>query len=784
MHLVGAQAPRQRMAVVPGHQARGDVGGKEVAHPKVQGKDAGVARVGVAVAQGWPARRCRFSVIGRGPRSFSPSASAGRQAAPAPRQHNPRMLHPAPADRAAGPLARGQPSQGLRVLSVIPPMTQLNTPYPSTAYLTGFLRGQGVDARQCDLALALVLELLSRRGLQAVHDALQADAAAAGATSRPNPSPRVAAFLARFAAYRDGIDRVVAFLQGRDATLAHRIAGGGFLPEGERFRTLDAYAEGVAAGDDDPLAWAFGALGTHDRARHLATLYLNDLADVIRDGIDPRFEFVRYGEKLAASQASFEPLAQALAAPPTLVDRLLQQLAGQALAEHAPDVLLLSVPFPGAVYGALRIAQAARAARPDVRIVLGGGFVNTELRELAEPRLFDFVDFVTLDAGERPLLALLEHLQGRRSAARLVRTFTRVDGAVRYTHLAEPDVPFEQVGTPTWDGLPLERYLSLVDLLNPMHRLWSDGRWNKLTIAHGCYWKKCSFCDVGLDYIGRYETASAELLVDRIEAIVAETGQTGFHFVDEAAPPKALKALAEELLRRGTPISWWGNVRFEKSFTPELAELLARSGCIAITGGLEVASDRLLALMQKGVTVDQVARVTRAFADAGVLVHAYLMYGFPTQTEHDTVDALELVRQMFAQGCLHSGFWHRFVCTVHSPVGRNPAAYGIALHPLPEAPEGRTFARNDVGFSDPTGVDHDALGRGLKKAIYNFMHGLGLDDDVRRWWDFPVPKPRVARRRIEQALARVNIRAPGDSPQTAATAVPAAMEAVTSHRAR
>lgn len=635
-----------------------------------------------------------------------------------------------------------QAAAGLRVLAVIPPMTQLNTPYPSTAYLTGFLRSRGIDARQCDLALALVLALLSRPGLQALRDELHLAPAAAR-------TPRVTAFLDRFEAYEGSIEGVVAFLQGRDPTLAHRICTGGFLPEGERFRALDAYAASVAAGDDDPLAWAFGRLGTTDRARHLATLYLNDIADVVKDGIDPRFEFVRYAEKLAASQPTFDPLADALAAPSTLLDRWLQQLARQALAEHEPDVLLLSVPFPGAVYGALRIAQAARAARPGVRIALGGGYVNTELRELAEPRLFDFVDAVTLDAGERPLLALLEHWAGRRSSTRLVRTFTRVDGAVRYATWQEPDVPFEDVGTPTWDGLPLERYLSLLDLLNPMHRLWSDGRWNKLTVAHGCYWKKCSFCDVELDYIGRYETAGAQVLADRIETIVAETGQTGFHFVDEAAPPKALKALAEELLRRGTRISWWGNVRFERTFTPALAARLAQSGCIAITGGLEVASDRLLALMNKGVTVDQVARVTKAFADHGVLVHAYLMYGFPTQTVQDTVDALELVRQLFAAGCIHSGFWHRFVCTVHSPVGKHPQDYGITLHPLPPGP----FAKNDVGFTDPTGTDHDALGAGLKKAIYNYMHGLGLEEDVRVWWDFPTPKARVARRRIERALA-------------------------------
>jgi radical SAM superfamily enzyme YgiQ (UPF0313 family) len=632
----------------------------------------------------------------------------------------------------------------LRVLAVIPPMTQLNTPYPSTAYLTGFLRSRGVDAHQVDLALALVLELFTPAGLQAVRECI-------AALPPARRTPRLVAFDATFERYAATIGPAIRFLQGGDSTLAHRIAGRAFLPEGERFASLDVYVDPDDPDGGDPLAWAFGTLGTQDRARHLATLYLNDLADVLRDAVDPRFEFVRYAESLAASQPSFEPLAQALAAPPTLVDRTLQRLALAAVDRHRPDVVLLSVPFPGAVYGAFRIAQALKAAHPALRIALGGGFVNTELRELAEARVFDHVDAVTLDAGERPLLALLEHWAGKRSAARLVRTFVRDSGgAVRYIDIGEADIPFDDVGTPTWDGLPLGSYLSLLDMLNPMHRLWSDGRWNKLTVAHGCYWKKCSFCDVSLDYISRYDAASAETLVDRIEAIVQETGQTGFHFVDEAAPPKSLKALAAELQRRRVEISWWGNIRFEKSFTPALCRQLADSGCIAISGGLEVASDRLLALMKKGVSVEQVARVTRGFSDAGILVHAYLMYGFPTQTVQDTVDALEYVRQLFEAGCIQSGFFHRFACTVHSPVGRDPAAYGVTLQPLPP---GR-FAKNDIGFTDPTGTDHDALGVGLKKAVYNYMHGIGLEQDVRQWFDVRVPKPTVPRGRIARALAR------------------------------
>jgi len=638
----------------------------------------------------------------------------------------------------------------MRVLLITPPMTQLNTPYPATAYLMGCLRKHApeVEVAQADLSLQLFLRLYSRAGLEAMRAEL-------GTTG----SASVAHFLSRADDYLQLVEPVVRFLQGGDPSLALRIVGRGFLPEGPRFASL-------AGGDgDDRLGWAFGELGITDRARHLASLFVDDLADVVRDGIDPRFELARYGEKLAGSAATFDALAEALEAPPTLVDRMLDELAGDCVRAHAPDLVGLTLPFPGNVYGALRIARVVKARHPAARVAMGGGYVNTELRELTDSRVFDACDFITLDDGERPLLALLEHL--RDPARPLLRTYVRDGERVALaTTDALADLHHRDTGTPTYDGLPLQRYVSLFEMLNPMHRLWADGRWNKLTVARGCYWKKCTFCDVSLDYIARYEVASADVTVDRIEALVRETGETGFHFVDEAAPPAALRALAERLIARKVVITWWGNIRFEKSFTPELCDLLARSGCVAVSGGLEVASDRLLALMQKGVTVEQVARVARAFSDAGVMVHAYLMYGFPTETEQETIDALERVRQLFAEGCIQSAFWHRFAATAHSPIGRQPDLFGIRLRP---AATPATFARNELPFDDPTGCDHERLGAGLRKALYNYMHGVGLEDDVRRWFDPPaaaaprrprgarpaaVPAPRVPRNLIRRALAR------------------------------
>jgi len=610
-------------------------------------------------------------------------------------------------------------------------MTQLNTPYPATAYLCGFLRQHaarlGLEVAQADAAIELFLRVFSRAGLQRIYDEL---AARAGETDEDMP-PSIAHFLEHGPAYIATVDAVVRFLQGRDPSFALRVIGRDLLPEGPRFAAIE---QGPGASDVDPLAWAFGAMGTGDRAKHLASLYIDDLADAIRDGIEPDFELARYGERLAASTPTFDPLREALEdEAPSIIAEMLDQLARELVATHRPDVVGLTAPFPGNVLGAFRIARAIKAAAPATTTALGGGWVNTELRELADPRVFDYFDFVTLDDGEAPMLALLAHV--RDPARPLLRTFVRRGrGAAATVELvtdgALHDVPFREAGTPSYAGLPLDRYVSLVEMLNPMHRLWSDGRWNKLTLAHGCYWKQCTFCDITLDYIGRYERAPADLLVDRIEQLIAQTGQTGFHFVDEAAPPAVLEALATRLVERQVSITWWGNIRFEKAFTPELCQLLARSGCVAVSGGLEAASDRLLKLMKKGVTVEQVARVTRAFTDAGVMVHAYLMYGFPTQTVQETVDALERVRQLFAEGCIQSAFWHRFTATTHSPIGKQPELFRITLREAPAI----TFAKNDVAFDDPTPCDHDALAEGLRRAIYNYMHGLGLDEDPRSWF--------------------------------------------------
>lgn len=541
-------------------------------------------------------------------------------------------------------------------------------------------------------------------------------------------SPNAARIISLQQDYINTIDAVVLFLQGKNPTLANLIYRRDFLPEASRFAQLD------------DLSWAFGSMGIQDKAKHIATLYLEDLSDLIKECVDEHFGFSRYAEKLGRSANSFDELYTALQQPFTFIDTLLVEILEARMQQVQPKLVAISVPFPGNLYTAFRCAQWIKQNYPAVKTTMGGGFANTELRSLSDVRVFEFFDFISLDDGEAPLENIIAYAEGKKAVEELKRTFTLIKGKLVYlNNQACTDYKQFETGTPDYSDFYLDQYISAIEVANPMHRLWSDGRWNKLTMAHGCYWGKCTFCDISLDYIKLYEPIAASLLCDRMETIIAQTGESGFHFTDEAAPPALMRALALEILKRKLVVSWWTNVRFEKNFTADLCLLLKASGCVAVSGGLEVASDRLLAMINKGITVAQVARVNRNFTDAGIMVHAYLMYGFPTQTEQETIDSLEMVRQLFKTGVLQSAFWHLFTMTAHSPVGLEPDKYMVRK----KTDAVGSFANNDIEHIDMTGADHETFSFGLQKSLYNYMHQVGLDDPLQKWFDFPVPKTTV-----------------------------------------
>ena len=556
----------------------------------------------------------------------------------------------------------------MKILLITPPLTQLNTPYPATAYLKGYYKEQGHEVHQVDLGIEVADRVLSREYLESIglfeHARL--------------------------------IEQVKRFLRGQDDTLGPRIANRSLLPEGKRFEQLN----------EDNLEWSFGVSGTTDKAMHLATLFIEDIADYIREHVDSHFDLVRYAEYLSNDAPSFDPLYKELHQEPSPIDRMMLDMLASHTAKFHPDKVCLTVPFPGCLYGALRCGQWLKTNTQAI-IEIGGGFPNTEWRQLSDKRIYDFCHEVVIDGCK--------------------------DG---------------DSYCPDFSDLPIDKYLSLTEITNPMHRLWSQGRWNKMVMAHGCYWHRCAFCDTSLDYIGRFKAPEASTVVDHMERVLDQTHRTGFHFVDEALPPKLLREVAEEILKRGLTVSFWGNIRFEKAYTAELCDLLSEAGMVAVSGGLEVASDRLLKLIDKGVTIAQTVDACRHLRDAGILVHTYLMYGFPTETLQETVDALETVRRMFDEGIVQSAFWHRYAMTCHSPSGLNPERYGARR----TTQEPNPFCNNEVDWlplNDGPQFDYDidAVGAAIRLATFNYMNGLGLDQPVRSWFPIRVPRPTQEKKR-------------------------------------
>jgi radical SAM superfamily enzyme YgiQ (UPF0313 family) len=600
-----------------------------------------------------------------------------------------------------------------KILFITPPFTQLNTAYPASAYLKGFLDGYDISFSHCDLSIELFTSIFTSDFLRSIFK----EAEDLENYFYPEVSEMKDLYIAR-------VDVVIGFLQKQDIDTAHKILEAQFLPLGHRLLKVST-----------EIKWDAGAIGVIDKAKHYGTLFVEEIGDFIQANVDEFFAFTKYAEQIATSASSFHQLDELLTYQPTLIEDEMMNILEEKIQNYSPDLVCFTIPFPGNLFAALRCSQFIKQFFPGIHIAFGGGYCNTELRSLEDPRIFQFIDFISLDDGEGPLLKIVNYLEGTIGINDLERTFVLENNQVVYKNQI-PNTIFHHrnLPAPNYSGLPFDKYVSFLDVVNPMHRMWTDARWNKLTISHGCYWKQCSFCDVSLDYIGNYQNTTAEDLVNKIEKIIKDTGITGFHFVDEAAPPKMLRALSNSLIARNVNITWWTNIRFEKTFDFELCALMAKSGCIAVTGGLEVASDRLLTKMKKGVDIAQVARVTHNFSENSVMVHAYLMYGFPTQTEQETIDSLEVVKQLFERNCIQSAFWHLFTTTIHSPIGKNPQDFGIEI----TGPVFEGFAQNDLYHIDPQGADHPKYTTGLNLALHNYLNGSGFDEGLQSWFDFPV----------------------------------------------
>ncbi|PKL07110.1 MAG: radical SAM protein [Spirochaetae bacterium HGW-Spirochaetae-9] len=655
----------------------------------------------------------------------------------------------------------------MKAILIQPPFTQLNAPYPAIHNLEAFLRGRDIQAAAFDHSIGLYRKIFSRQGLSKVFSDARA---ALGKGLDAATKIQIDRYLSCEPLYIEWIDGIVDFLAGNDPAMAHRLASAVELPRGAR-------AEAFLAERD-------GRIGP-DEARSLATRILDDLGDFIAYSLDQAFGTVRYAERLASSRADFGEVRSALASS-WLMNEFYAPMLDEFWSTRATeDLVLITIPFPGCLLGALACAQSLRRAfgetgRP--RIVFGGGYVSTELRGLRDAGIFDFCDYLSFDAGYGSLASIME---GDDKA--LYRTmYRRGDGALVVAGFPEGDsARFEEgprrvlaacVEGKRFEALEREAvkgvfpdyrsanfgdYLRIVDSENPMHRLWSDTPWLKYSLAHGCYWRRCSFCDTELEYVADFAPTKIEGLLAVADEASARTGLYGIHFVDEAMPMAALLEFARANRTRGAagrmegaparrPFSYWGNVRFDAAWTQDRCEFLAASGLVAVSGGIEIATERGLAMTDKGFDLASLVRTLVAMRRAGLLVHAYLIYGFPGQPVADIVDSAEFCRQLFASGLVDSAFWHRFVLTRHSRMYREWRD-GKRPELKPQDREW-SFANNDLSFEGEK--DYERFEAPLGAALAAWMEGAELEKPASAWFGRGISKASIAADCVESLIAR------------------------------
>lgn len=673
----------------------------------------------------------------------------------------------------------------LNTLIIQPPLVQLNTPYPSGAYLLDFFNSlyeeKNVKGRVewFDLSNSFFHKIFCKHGIAHIFNSTFEKALKLSSQYESQGDDNTAFHLRRFISQKEfwinWIDEIIAIVCSSNSKIsgrefAHEFIRSAHVPRGMRVENFLSNLNRDVSTDD---------------AQILSSLALADLADYITMVYDQNFALIRYAEHLATSTAEFSETIEGLKAP-SLNDfykpLLLEKIASY---KNEPTLYCISVPFPGCFESALFSADLIRKECGDNAIIIfGGGYVNTELREISEKGIFDYCHILSYDKGYGSYIRLFDEfinaacgIEDEKQCFNLKEAFESIfdsrkfynfsylkNGSViiplekeneEYKVLYKKEHEYIRKITPDYSHIDFTKYPRLADDTNPMHRIWNDGAWLKAYIAHGCYWHRCAFCDTTLDYVKDYCLTDINSLYDSLCVQAEKTGVHGIHFVDEACPPVALQnfALKNMAVKSSNkiPLTYWGNIRFEKSFDRDLADLLSAGGLTAVSAGIEIATGNGLSAVNKGTDMENIVNACCAFKEAGILIHSYMIFGFWSQSVQDLIDSMETLRQLFGAGLLDSAFWHKFTLTLHSTVYEE---YKKGKYPeLKILPQKKTqFAKNDLHFEGEE--KSEKFSAPLNAALELWMHGEKLSKPVESYFPFKMPKPSIAKDYIASLIAK------------------------------
>lgn len=529
----------------------------------------------------------------------------------------------------------------MRVALVQPPSCDPTAPYLAVPMLTGFLRREGISVLPVDANIEAYDALLSPGPLEDARDRVEARLAALSRRPSLRHEERLAyasltAALADAHAAPLGIARAKAVL--RDEA---------------RFFDPAQYGRAVATIDA-----ALRALSAAYHPLHL-------------DFTAYRTPFGLLDPSELAGDLDEDPFA-----------RWVHDVLAPRLREARPDVIGLSVCFPGQLQPAYAFAARLRRELPGVHLTVGGPGVTQMLVRLTGQRLARALgpfDTAVLYEGERTLTELARSLDEKRPLREVPNLVVRdklLGARAKGGHGMED---MKALPAPDFDGLPLDLYLSprLVLPYDP---------------TRGCYWGKCTFCHYGLAEVGtaKYRERHVGAVVEHLRALSSRHGTRHFYFSQDSVAPKTAVKLAEAIAAAGLDVRWATDLKPERYLTKERARALRAGGAVACALGVESASPRVLELIDKGAPIDVVSDVIDNLHDAGIAPEAMCFTDFPTETTDEALATLRFLRER--RDRVSGYIVGEFGLTHGALVAQDPARYGIA---------------------ETWGVEGDVLGLGL-----------------------------------------------------------------------
>ncbi|MCG7527411.1 radical SAM protein [Streptomyces sp. OfavH-34-F] len=553
------------------------------------------------------------------------------------------------------PRFEGEPDRGPRpgrgtgdtaYLLVNPPVTDPTTAYHSIPYLVGAARAAGHTEYACvDANLDAFTHLADPARFGATLDAaraLRAEIEARSAAPRRHDEIR----------YRQALAA-----EGLTATSARDAIA--VFQDPEHFYHPPTYAQAVAV---MTRWWQLIAL---------------DMPPGTADGFSMR---VKAAVNLCSTKDLSDPAVPAAVARP--FEGYFADVFVPKLRERPWAVVGLSVNYTSQLPVALRMARLIRTVLPDTVIVFGGTEVGDVVKYAPEPAaawpVFQDADLIVPGEGETALIGILDAVGN--GATRGDAAFEAV-GGVMTRERPDPEIAYGSVATlasPAYDVWEWDRYWAPEPVL-----LYSPTR--------GCYWNKCTFCDYGLN-TDRPTSPSRERPVDAVLEDLREASRYArtVYFAVDAMSPRYLRTLAAALAESSLDLRWSAELRLERTLPKRSAgEVLAASGCVAVSFGYESGTQRVLDLIDKGVKIEAVPDVLAELARNGIAAQMMGFTGFPTETGEEARATYEFLHR-------HEKLWTTsgigvFALTPGSIVAKDPDRFGIDVLPTSASDDIRRY---------------------------------------------------------------------------------------------